>query len=86
MVVPILYDSGIDDVGSMIDWLLLEGGLKKGQGGKIKFDALGIEGTREELVEQIETDGRQSEVKMALTELWNQIEQESKLTRKPRYQ
>ena len=86
VVVPILYDSGIDDVGSMIDWLLLEGGLKKGQGGKIKFPELGIEGTREELVEQIENDGRQQEVKMAVTALWADIENESKLTRKPRYQ
>lgn len=86
VMVPILYDSGIDDVGSMIDWLLLEGGLKKGQGGKIDFKELGIDGTREELVEQVETDGRQSEVKMAVTELWNLIENESKLTRKPRYQ
>lgn len=84
VTVPIYWAFGIDDIGGCIDYLLEEGHWKKGSGG---IDAKEFEVTmrREELVNKIESENLENELRAVVSDVWNEIQAACTLTRKRRY-
>lgn len=83
--VPILYSSGIDDVGSCIGFLVEEKHWSETKG-KIKADDFEFEGTQEKLVKHIESEGLEKDLRLLVYTLWKEIEEASELKRKKRYE
>lgn len=89
---PIYYSYGIDDIGSMIDWMVAEGfwaGAKKLQATS-KIDTRGdfIEGTKKVLIGHIEENNLEDKLRGIVGECWAQVEAEvakALSDRKPRY-
>lgn len=88
----IFYDLGIDDIGSMVDFMLAEGFWKK-KGQTVYAEGLGIEGTRPasrdvdagSLVAQIEEQNLEHKLKVLVAQAWKEIEESLRLRRKPRF-
>ena len=80
-----IYPSyGIDDIGSCVDWLIMEKiWSKKGQ--KIDAFHLGLLGTREKIIKAIEEEGMEDELKNVVDEAWKEIEAASMPSRKNKY-
>jgi hypothetical protein len=76
--------TGFDDIGSMVNWLIAEG---KWKGSKVKVDAPEFEfdGTREELIEKIEAEGKERQLRMLVAEHWRAIDEACSVKRKSRY-
>ena len=84
--VPLYFSSGLDETGSMVDYLVSVkrwAGAEKG--GSINATDLELKGTREALVKKIEDGGRVKELRMLVAEVWKEIEDEFAIERKPRY-
>lgn len=86
---PIYYDYGIDDIGSMVDFLTInnekDDGYWKKNKNTIVAEELGIEASRSKLIEKIENEGHYDKVRKLTGELWHDIEESLKLNRKPKY-
>ena len=87
--VPIYYDYGIDDLGSMIDFLIDEGIWVQ----KEKSPSINTNGdfnkepiTRAKLIEHIESKKLEQELKNIVAEEWKAIEDSLKLKRKNKYE
>jgi len=85
-------DFGIDDVGSMVDFLTDEDHWKKSENSTVKkpmfvapeFD---LEGTRAKLINYIECENNITQVKVICGKVWNEIEESIKLSdRKRRFE
>ena len=81
----IFNDTGIDDVGSSIDFLLQYDFWKK-SGQTINAVELELTGTRSKLIEYIEENNLESELVAVTETAWNQIEESLKSTRKKRFE
>lgn len=84
--VPIYWSTGIDDVGGCVDFLVEERAWKKNKSGVIVAHDLGLDGQREELVEQIEEKGLERDLRMLTADLWREIDEATAVKRKPRYE
>lgn len=76
---------GIDDMGSCIDFLVEEKWWPITKQ-TITATGLGIKGTRDKLIDQIEKAGLEDSVRSAVGECWARIQEESALKRKKRYE
>jgi RecA/RadA recombinase len=89
--IPILYDVGIDDVGSCVDYLITEQHWAKikeeGSNRKI-YDAHDIffKGSREKIVQFIENEDLEEKVRGIVAKVWAEVEEESRPVRKRRYE
>lgn len=83
--VSILPEFGIDDTGSMFEWLVEEKFLES-KGGRYASPWYEKSYTKEELIRKLEDDDRVTELKAFVQEKWDGIEEELKVERKPRYQ
>jgi RecA/RadA recombinase len=82
---PIFYDYGVDDLTSCVTFLVDEKYWKDGKDG-IKCPELDFVGKDiAEIVKHIEDKNKLQELYRAVTKLWNEIEEELKLNRKPRF-
>lgn len=80
----IYYDYGIDDLGSIIDWLINNKyWTKKGQ--RINAIDLDIDASKQKLISIIEEEDLEQKLKDAVQIYWNQKEDELKLNRKKRF-
>ncbi len=87
--IPILWDSGVDDLAACVDYMLSEGGWEeKKSGNKLVVEALqlGLTCKKEELIEQIEESGKEEELRDLVTGVWRGIEEASRSNRKKRYE
>ena len=87
--VPILLGAGIDDTGSLVDFLVEEGVWKKVGGGYIDTRDLcdeDIKLQRDDLIQRIEEDGLENELKLLVLARWREIEAALTAKRKSRYQ
>lgn len=88
VTVPIHYSYGIDDLGSQIDYLVSEGRWKKSREGVIDatsdFDGA-IRFKRDALIEYVERNNLEAELRLAVVETWNEIERALVPDRKKRY-
>lgn len=82
--VPIYHSSGMDDLGSCIDFLTSEG-FWKTKGGVLVAPEFTFKGDRADLIQLIERDGREKELQLLAGELWNEIEEACLTKRKNRY-
>ena len=83
--IPIYYDYGIDDIGSCVDYLVAEKHWKK-NGQRIEADELLFTGLRTKLIQYIEEEGLEHQVRKITGKLWRTIEEECHLPRKKRYE
>lgn len=80
----ILFEYGIDDVGSNIDFLkenkkcITEGGSR--------FSYEDVNYTREDFIWFIGENNKEQEIKALVKMTWDEIEEECKIVRKPKYQ
>lgn len=82
---PIYNSYGIDDVGSCIDYLLANGVWKK-QGNTINANDLELKGTRKVLIESIEEEGLENELRKLTARTWQCIKEQTRIDRKKRYE
>jgi RecA/RadA recombinase len=84
---PIFYDYGVDDIGSMIDFLVEEKFWKKSDGGAVihavDFDE---KMKKHNLIEMIEKDNLENKLRRITEKAWHKIEDSLKLNRKAKYE
>jgi len=81
---PLYVDYGLDDIGSMVDWLVDEDFWVKEKGSRtVKTDYGNI--TREKTIKFIEDNNLESELRKMVEDKWNEIEDSIKTDRKRRY-
>lgn len=80
-----IYPSyGIDDIGSMVDYLVSEGWWKK-KGQKISAKEFKIVYTKEKIIKHIEKHEQQYELQKITGRCWNEIREACNMERKGRY-
>lgn len=100
VTIPIYHSTGIDDIGSCVDYLIEEGhwinkspkNTKKKTEKRHKKKSKGIyaeefdfTGTREKLIQMIEEESCEFDLREIVGEVWNEIEEACKIKRKKRY-
>jgi hypothetical protein len=90
--VPIYHSSGLDDVGSMVDWLVewkhwkAKGDEEDRRKVRVTAPELGLEDCpREKVVRAVEEAGKEEQLRMLVASVWNDIEEAVSVRRKPRY-
>lgn len=84
--IPIYHSAGIDDVGGNIDYLVKEKHWSKNDSGIIKADDFDLEDKREKLVQHIEQNNMQKELKLLVASVWNEIEEAIAVHRESKYE
>jgi len=81
---PIYYDYGIDDIRSIIDWLVdYKHWSKAGQ--TINAKEFKIKGTLNDLINHIEENNLIKPLQELVGSVWLEVEEEAELKRKPRF-
>jgi len=83
--VPIYYSTGIDDVGGCVDYLVSEGHWTKSKTGKIEATDIEFSGGREGVIDYIESNDFEFDLRQTVTSVWNEIERSCEVKRKFRY-
>lgn len=87
---PIYWSSGIDDLGSCIEFLTKrkhwKGGKDDGEGKNIDALEFEFKGNIEQLIKKIEEENKESELKQIVSNVWNEIENSLAVERKRRYE
>lgn len=83
--IPIYNSFGIDDVGSMVDWLLEENHWKKETGGYIICPEFDCRLRREALIGHIEEDDLIPELQLITAKVWKKIEEAISINRRSPY-
>lgn len=88
IMVPFYPESshGLDDTGSLVEFLLEEGKWVEGKGGRFEAPEFEHIGSREKLITKIEEEGLEKQLKQMVVELWNDIEEGCAVERKRRYE
>lgn len=84
VTVPIYWSSGIDDTGSLIDFLIEEKHWET-SGSKVFAKDLDFEGPRIKLIRKIEEEDLEMDLKEIVREVWSDIELNCEVRRKNRY-
>lgn len=84
----IYYDYGIDDVSSCVDFLCKEHWKHPaGKTGSWVAEELGVEGSKATIIDHIEQQGLEPEMKKVVGKVWNEIEDDLRLgDRKRKYE
>lgn len=82
--VPIYHSTGVDDLGSCVDYLIEWKHWSKADG-SINAKEWGLSLDREALIAHIEEQGLESELRLITAEVWDGIEEAVSITRKSRY-
>lgn len=83
--VPFLRKLGLDDMGSLVAYLLDEGHWEKNKSGKISAPEFKYEGTADALIGHIENEGAERELQLLVGDVWQRIEAACAPARKSRY-
>lgn len=85
--VPFYKQSGFDDLGALIDFMVSDGHWKKDQSGRIEAPEFTGEKKlyREALIQQIQEDDAERELQVMVGGVWERLLAESKPQRKQRY-
>lgn len=81
---PIYNDYGVDDLRSMIRWMVEKKYFVQVKN-TINAEGLGIKGTYPKLIKEIEADDMEDKLRKLVGEAWIDFEDSLKLGRKPRY-
>jgi len=82
---PIYYSYGTDDLGACVDFMLEEGRWQK-KGHTIIAGGIGLEGTRQKLIQEIEEKQLASELFGLVAHTWRDIEEAIKLDRRKKFE
>jgi len=85
LTIPIYHSFGIDDIGSCVSYLIEEEHWKM-QRNKIIVPEFDFKGTKEKLIQHIESLGMERDLRDIVTDIWNEIEEACKVERKRRYE
>lgn len=85
--IPIYYDTGIDDIGGMVDYLTYWKFWPKNKGGVIdaSSDFDGVTKRREDLIKWIEDNGMREDLEDVVEEAWHSIEARLSVERQSKY-
>lgn len=85
---PIYYDTGIDDIGGMVDWLTYWGIWPVNKQGFIDAGAAwdGIQKRREDLIEWIEEKDMRADLEDVVADGWAAVEKKLLVRRKSKYE
>lgn len=83
-LIPIYYGMGVDDVGSLVDWLVEQQHWSKRKQ-SIVAPEFEFEGSRDKLIELIEEGNKERVLRTIAGEVWREIEDEVAPKRKMRY-
>ena len=84
--VPIYNETGIDDVGSCVDFLVDWKHWKKDRSGVITAPDLDFKGQRSKLIQHIEQNDMEVDLRAEVVEQWMQVVEACKVERKRRYE
>lgn len=82
--VPILHGCGLDDIGSVVRWLVEENFWSEDRK-VISAPQFDFKGKMDSLIGKIEGEGRQEELRALSQGLWDEIEEGCRASRRPRY-
>lgn len=83
---PVYNDYGVDDLGSIIDWMVAEGFWVLPKGKQIIETEEGFpDTTRPKLISHIEENNLEGQLRKIVAECWIELEGEIATKRKPRY-
>ena len=88
VMLPFHRAHGFDEVGSLIDYCVEEDRWKtEGKDEKkiIHASDFSFDGTREELIQKIESEGLENDLRLLAAQVWREIEAACAVVRKPRY-
>jgi RecA/RadA recombinase len=85
VLIPIFYGYGIDDVGSVVEFLVNEGCWKKHRG-VIQAPEFDFEGNEEELIQKIQQRNLYKKLFDTVQSLWDELEEACRIQRIPRYE
>lgn len=87
VMVPIYHSAGVDDVGSMVDYLVDENCWERTKEGIITVTGLGPtwEQRREPLIRKIEEEDLEGDLRFLVAETWEGVEKACEVCRKSRY-
>lgn len=85
VLVPFLFDLGIDDVGGCVQYLIDEGHWKKSKG-LIQATEFDVSLGEESLLRFIEDRDLEGKLRKVVGQVWKSIEEQTASGRKPRYQ
>lgn len=83
--IPILHSHGIDDLASCVLYLVDEGHWKRNKEGAIAATDFDFSGRQDKLIAHIEENGLEKDLRLLVTEVWNEIEAACVVERKSRY-
>lgn len=86
--IPIYHSYGIDDIGSCVDFLVKEKKWKAADRGKGNIIATGLdlEGKRDEIIQEIESQGLEFDLRQLVAETFKEIDEACDVGRKPKYE
>jgi len=84
VLVPIYYSTGIDDIGSCVNFLVTEGFWKK-SGQTVKAPEFDMDATKDKLISHIEENNLEDKLKEVTAAAWNTIEEKCVVQRKSKY-
>lgn len=83
--VPIYFSHGIDDVGSLVDFLIEEGHWSK-SGSSVNAKEFNFKGQKDKLIALIEENKKkENQLKLIVQDLWDEIEESCSIKRKNKY-
>lgn len=81
----IYWSHGLDDTGSCIDFLIQEKRIAKSDDGVLTSSDFEFKGKRAALIEKIESENMERQLRCVVTEVWKEIEEKCVVHRKSRY-
>lgn len=82
---PIYWSHGLDDVGSLVSYLVSWKHWTKGEKGVIHAEEFGVDLTEKKLIAYIQENDLETELKGIAAQVWREVEEEASVKRKPRY-
>lgn len=85
---PVYRSHGIDDLGACVGFLISSKAWDKTQKGVVTTKGLprNVSTTEEKLIQHIEKAGLTQQVRVLVKQVWDQIEQKTRVIRNPRYE
>lgn len=84
VLIPIYWSMGIADVDSCVSWLLAEGHWKETKG-VLTAPEFEFKGRTEEFIRMVEAEGRERELQILVSKVWQDIDAACMVERKRRY-
>jgi len=82
---PIYTDYGVDDIGSMVFFLIEEGWWRKKGNNLFIAEEFSFQGSKEDIIRMVEEGGRERDLRRITEMAWGTIEEEFKSGRKKRF-